>query len=152
MADGDINTARRHFKEAMRLVRGTGDSQGLTLTTLNLGFACYLGGDDSQARALFADALRTARRNSDMHSLAYAQLGLALLATRAADTRQAAALHGAADATFESLGSHAEAFEARLRTADIADLRATLGDGAFELVYNAGRRTETPWQTHRRLT
>jgi hypothetical protein len=142
MDAGDAGTARRYLEEAMRLIRGTGDSQGQALLTLNLGFAVYLGGDGPQARALVEEASRFARRNSDMHMLAYAQLGFALLATRAGDTHRAATLHGAADATFEKLGTHAEALETRLREADIAHLRATLGDSDFELTYNTGRTTE----------
>jgi predicted ATPase/DNA-binding SARP family transcriptional activator len=136
---GDISTARQYLQEARRLIRGTGDSQGRALITLNLGFASYLDGDDRQARALVEEAARFARGNSDMHMLAYAQLALALLATRAGDTLRAASLHGAADATFEKLGTQAEAFEARLREADVARLRTTLGDREFELAYNAGR-------------
>jgi predicted ATPase/DNA-binding SARP family transcriptional activator len=148
MDAGDISTARRYLNEARCLMRGTGDSQGLTLTTLNLGFASYRDGDNPQAQALFEEALRIALRNSDMYTVAYAQLGLALLATCAGDTRRAAALHATADAIFEKLGTHAEAVEARLREADIARLRATLGDSEFELAYNAGRTREAtsdPW-------
>jgi hypothetical protein len=142
MDAGDTGTAGRYLQEAMRLIRGTGDSQGLAVISLNLGFASYLDGDDRQAGALFDEASRFARRNSDMYMLGYVQLALALLATRAGDTLRAAALHGAADATFEKLGTHADPFEARLREADIARLRATLGDSDFELTYNTGRTTE----------
>jgi hypothetical protein len=143
MGAGDGRTARGHLEEATRLMRGTGDLYGLTVSTLNLGFASYLDSEDAQARALFDEALRIAHRDSDMYILAYAQLGLALLATRAGDTRRAASLHAIADTIFEKLGIHAEAFEARFREADIAHLRATLGDTEFEFAYNTGRTTQT---------
>jgi predicted ATPase/DNA-binding SARP family transcriptional activator len=142
MDAGDIGMARRYFEEAARLIRCTGDTRGLALTMLNLGFASYRDGDNPQAQAVFEEALRIALRNGDIYTVAYAQLGLALLATRAGATRRAAALHATADAIFEKLGTQADAVEAELREADIARLRATLGDSDFELTYNAGRTTE----------
>jgi hypothetical protein len=123
-------------------MRDTGDPLGLTITTLNLGFASYRDGDNPHARAMLDEALRIARRSGDIYTVAYAQLGLALLATRAGATRRAAALHATADAIFEKLGTHAEAVEAELREADIAHLRATLGDSEFDLAYIAGRTTQ----------
>jgi len=66
----------------------------------------------------------------------------ALLATRSGDPRRAATLHGTADAIFEALGTRPVAVEARLRETDLARLRETLGDTAFGLAYNAGRRPE----------
>lgn len=139
---GEIGVASAWLEEALRLARDTGDQAGLTLSACNLGFAAYLDHADTVARTRFDEAWRNARRNGDLYMAAHAQLGLALLIARAGDARGAASLHGVADAILEKLGTQFVAVESRLRNADIAALRARLGDSAFERAYNAGRIIE----------
>ena len=140
--DGAISVARPYLEQAARLVRDTGDQFGLTTCTLNLGFASYLDGTDEDARALFEEALRIAQRSGDLYMVAHAQLGLALLTARAGDAISAASLHGTAAAILAKLGSRFGPVESQLRDADIAALRATLGEGDFERAYNTGRTIE----------
>ena len=142
MDEGDICAARPYLEEATRLVRVTGDQFGLTGCTLNLGFASYVDGADGAARGLFDEALRIAQRNSDLYTVAHARLGFALLTARAGDAIRAASLHGTTNAILETLGARFGPVEARLRDADIAALRARLGDSAFERAYNAARMIE----------
>ncbi len=62
-------------------------------------------------------------------------MGLALTATHLGDLKRAATLHGA----FDARQFPVEALEIGLRDADHVRLRAELGDGAFEIAYQAGR-------------
>jgi predicted ATPase/DNA-binding SARP family transcriptional activator len=143
MYAGEISVARARLDEAVRLFRDIGDQSGLSHSACNLGFALYVAGSNAPARAMFDETLQIARHHGDWLHVAYAQLGRALIKTRAGDAKGAATLHGTADALHDNLGTRVRPFESRLRDADIAALRATLGDDAFELAFDAGR-TQTP--------
>ncbi|MBV9414272.1 MAG: winged helix-turn-helix domain-containing protein [Solirubrobacterales bacterium] len=138
---GEVSLARARLDEAVRLFRAIGDQTGLSRSACNLGFALYVDGADAHALAMFDETLQIARRNGDWLIVAYAQLGRALVQARAGDARGAATLHGTADALHDKLGTRLLPVQSRLRDADIAALRATLGDEAFDLAYNAGRTT-----------
>ena len=92
--------------------------------------------------ARFDEASRIAQRNGDLYIVAHAQLGLALLIARAGDaTRRGQSPR--------RRGRHPRKARHALRrgriptpNADIAALRARLGDSAFERAYNAGRIIE----------
>jgi tetratricopeptide (TPR) repeat protein len=142
MYAGETSVARARLDEAVRLFRDIGDQSGLSRSACNLGFALYVAGANAPARAMFDETLQIARHNGDWLIVAYAQLGRALIKTRAADAHGAATLHGTADTLHDNLGTRVRPFESQLRNADIAALRATLGDDAFELAYNAGRTPE----------
>ena len=138
----EIGAARALLEEALVLFRDTRDQIGLAFCTCNLGFAMYLDHDDTLAQSRFEEALRIARRFGDLYIVAHAQLGLALIAARAGHATCAATLHGTADAIHKRLGTQFVAVEARLRDADIAALRARLGDAAFQRAYDAGLTTD----------
>jgi tetratricopeptide (TPR) repeat protein len=136
---GDLDAAREHNGEALRVFRELGDLRGVAIGSLNSGYATYLDGDGVAACRLFLECLATARRMGARRYVAYAILGLADTATLTGHSQRAATLHGAFDALFEQLGAGIEALEARLREADHARLRALLGDSAFDIAYSAGR-------------
>jgi tetratricopeptide (TPR) repeat protein len=144
MEAGQIGAARARLSEAVRVARTISDRRGLSLYTCNLGFAAHLDDDDTGARMMFDESLQIARRDGDDLTAAHAQLGLALLASRSGDAQAAARLHGLSDAIHEKLGTVAVGVEARLRDADIARLRETLGDAAFATVYT---QAHSPQQT-----
>jgi predicted ATPase len=141
MEAGQFGAARDRLSEALRVARTIGDRRGLSIYTCNLGFLAHLDGDDTGARTMFDESLQIARRNGDILTIAHAQLGRALLASRGGDARTAACLHGSADAIHERLGTIAVGLEARLREADLARLRETLGDAAFETAYCQAQMT-----------
>jgi hypothetical protein len=109
-----------------------------------LGFASYLDNADADARAMFDQSLAIAQRNGDQLMVAYSHLGLALVASRAGDAQTAATLHGAADAIHDKLGTSFDSLEAQLRDTDLARVRASLGDTAFQTAYDAGHAPEIP--------
>ncbi len=142
---GQFDAARVQLDEAVRLAREIGFPRGICFVVCNLGFASYLGGDDDTARTMFDETLRIAGAG-EYAMIAYAQLGFALLATRAGNAAEAARLHGEADGIHAQLGTHWQDLEAPLRDADVARVRAMLGDVAFQAAYDAGRARafETP--------
>jgi predicted ATPase/DNA-binding SARP family transcriptional activator len=144
MEAGEIAAARARLAEGVRLAREIGDRRGLSFNSCTLGFASYLDHADTEARAMFDQSLAIAQRNGDQLMVAYAHLGLALVASRAGDAQAAATLHGAADAIHDKLGTRFDSLESRLRDADLARLRAALGDAAFQTAYDAGRAPEVP--------
>jgi tetratricopeptide (TPR) repeat protein len=144
MEAGEIAAARARLAEGVRLAREIGDRRGLSFNSCTLGFASYLDHADTEARAMFDQSLAIAQRNGDQLMVAYANLGLALVASRAGDAQAAATLHGAADAIHDKLGTRFDSLESRLRDADLARLRAALGDAAFQTAYDAGRAPEVP--------
>jgi predicted ATPase/DNA-binding SARP family transcriptional activator len=138
MEGGEISVPRARLAEAVRLAREIGDGRGLSSHSCTLGFASYLDNADADARAMFDQSLVIAQRNGDQLMVAYAYLGLALITSRAGNAQTAATLHGAADAIHDKLGTRFDNLESRLRDADLAQLRAALGDTAFQTAYNAG--------------
>ena len=141
MEAGQVAAARLRLDEAVRVEREIGDQRGVAYAICNLAFASLLDGADADADAgaMFEESLRTARRMGDVTMLAYAQLGLAVVASRAGESQRAASLHGAADAIHERLATRVQGIESRLREADIARLRAELGDAVFDTAYSAGQ-------------
>jgi predicted ATPase len=139
MEAGEIRSARTRLTEGIRLAREIGDRRGLSFNSCTLGFASYLDNADADARAMFDQTLAIAQHNGDQLMVAYARLGLALVASRAGDTQTAAALHGAADAVHDRLGTRFDSLESRLRDTDLARVRESLGDNAFEAAYHAGQ-------------
>ncbi|MBV9193878.1 MAG: winged helix-turn-helix domain-containing protein [Solirubrobacterales bacterium] len=144
MEGGEISVPRARLAEGVRLAREIGDRRGLSLQSCTLGFASYLDHADTDARMLFEQSRAIEQRNGDQLMVAYAYLGLALLDSRAGNAQSAAMLHGAADAICDRLGTRFDSLESRLRDADLARLRAALGDSRFYTAYNAGHAPDFP--------
>jgi LuxR family transcriptional regulator, maltose regulon positive regulatory protein len=139
LSAGDLDAARRHLAEALDIARALNDRAGVVYQTFNLGLAEYLGGSPEAAEALFAESFDLARRTGMRSQVAYALVGLALADHGVADPGWSARLHGAADQALADQGSVLEPLEARLADLDRERLRATMGAGAFETEYTAGR-------------
>jgi DNA-binding CsgD family transcriptional regulator len=105
----------------------------------NLGFVDLIDAEPGNARRLFTDILATARITGVMSYVHGALLGLALAAGADGDPTVAATLHGVADEQYEQAGRAFVAIEAGLRDRDHAQLRAALGEAAFEVAYRQGR-------------
>ncbi|HEY0829529.1 MAG TPA: hypothetical protein VGE99_00205, partial [Candidatus Dormibacteraeota bacterium] len=148
MEGGAISVPRARLKEGVRLAREIGDRRGLSMQLCTLGFASYLDHADTDARTVFEQSRVIAHRNGDQLMVAYAYLGLAMLASRTGDMQPAAMLHGAADALCDKLGIRFDSLESRLRDADLARVRAALGNSGFQTAYNAGHAPDFPAQHH----
>ena len=139
LAAGDLDAARTHLAESLDIARALNDRDGITYQTFNLGLAEYLGGSPGAAGASFAESLNLARRMGMKRQTAYALIGLAMAGHGKAGPSWSARLHGTADQAMADLGETLEPLEGRLADLDRQQLRAAMGDAAFEAEYAAGR-------------
>ncbi len=139
LAAGELRAGRAHLQEASTLADDLGYQHLSAGIRENLGFGDLLDADPYHARRVFNEGLDTARITGVKPYVHGALLGLALVAGADGDPAFAATLHGAADEQYEQAGRAFEALEAGLRDRDHAQLRARLGDAAFEAAYRHGR-------------
>jgi DNA-binding CsgD family transcriptional regulator len=105
----------------------------------NLGFIDLIDAEPRNAARHFAASLNLARSTGVTSHIHGALLGLALAAGADGDPAAAATLHGIADERYERAGRAFESIEADLRDRDRTQLRAALGEAAFEVAYQRGR-------------
>jgi DNA-binding CsgD family transcriptional regulator/tetratricopeptide (TPR) repeat protein len=139
LSAGDLDAARGHLAESLDIARALNHRDGIAYQTFNLGLAEYLGGSPAAAEALFAESLDLTRRMGMKRHTAYALIGLAMTGGGGADPSWSARLHGAADQALADQSETMEPLEGRLADLARQRLRATMGDGAFEAEYAAGR-------------
>jgi predicted ATPase/class 3 adenylate cyclase/DNA-binding CsgD family transcriptional regulator len=141
LAAGELRAARAHLQEASTLADNLSYPNMSVGLLGNLGLVDLIDADPRSARRLFLASLDTARiigvRSAYVDG---AFLGLALAAGADADPTVAATLHGVADKHCQQAGRVFAGIDAGLRDRDHAQLRATLGDAAFEATYTRGRR------------
>jgi predicted ATPase/DNA-binding CsgD family transcriptional regulator len=139
LATGDLRAARAHLAEASVLAEDLGYQQLADGVRENMGFVELIDREPGQARRLFTGILDSARVTGVRAYVHGALLGLALAAGADREPAVAATLHGAAAEQYEQAGRAFAAIEAGLRETDHAQLRATLGEAAFEAAYRHGR-------------
>jgi predicted ATPase/class 3 adenylate cyclase/DNA-binding CsgD family transcriptional regulator len=139
LAAGKLQAARAHLQEASMLAESLGYQHLLAGVHENMGFVDLIDADPRSARRHFVGILDSARTTGLKSWVHGALLGVALAAGADADPTVAATLHGVADEQYEQAGRAFGAIESRLRDRDHAQLRATLGDAAFEVAYRHGR-------------
>jgi predicted ATPase/DNA-binding CsgD family transcriptional regulator/tetratricopeptide (TPR) repeat protein len=139
LAFGETRAARAQLEEASKLADDLGYQNLVTALGENLGLVDIIDADPRSARRHFIDSLAAARRTGVKASVPGALLGLALAAGADDDQAVAATLHGVADEQYERAGRAFEALEAGLRDRDHTQLRAALGDSAFDAAYRHGR-------------
>ena len=139
LAAEQFRAARAHLQEASMLADNLGYQHLSAGLRENLGFVELIDANTRHARRHFLDSLDTARITGLKPHVRGALLGLALAAGADGDPTFAATLHGVADEHFEQAGRGFAAIEVGLRDRDHAQLRATLGDAAFEAAYARGR-------------
>jgi predicted ATPase/class 3 adenylate cyclase/DNA-binding CsgD family transcriptional regulator len=137
---GQLGAARTHLREACTLADDRGYLNMSVGLWQNLGLVELIDANPRDARRLFLNSLDRARTTGVKSSYFHAALlGLALAVGAGGDPAVAATLHGVADVHYERAGRVFEATEGGLRDRDHAQLRATLGDEAFEAAYRHGR-------------
>lgn len=136
---GDLGGARSHLEEACQLADNNGYQTLSGGLQENLGFIDLLDAKPASARRHFTGSLDAARATGVTSHIHGVLLGLALAAGADGDPAVAATLHGVADERYEQAGRGHGSIEADLRDRDHAQLRAALGDAAFEAAYRHGR-------------
>jgi DNA-binding CsgD family transcriptional regulator/tetratricopeptide (TPR) repeat protein len=139
LAAGEARPARRHLQEASTLADNRGYSNVSVGLEQNLGLVDLIDGDPGGARRHSLNSLDMARTIGTKSSYCHAALLVLALAAGADDPAVAATLHGVADQHCEQAGRAFAATEGWLRDRHHAELRATLGDAAFEEAYARGR-------------
>ncbi|MEU6428278.1 BTAD domain-containing putative transcriptional regulator [Microbispora sp. NPDC046973] len=134
-ADGDLETARRHYDEAVRLLEsGPSIPQFEATLTTSLGLLAEQEGDAAAARVLHDRALALAVKSNDAPVIGHVLAGHAALAARDGDHARAAVILGGAEAVRGFV--HDLSVDHR-RVADAA--RAVLGPGEFSRCRERGR-------------
>ncbi len=135
--DGDPDAAERLLQEALAGFRRVGNSRGTAVALSNLGGIALRRGEHAQAAALWQDRLHLT--GSDWE-LRWALEGLAAIAAACGEATRATRLFGAAEALRERLGIILVPGLLPDYEANVARLRAALGEVAFAAAWQAGRR------------
>jgi tetratricopeptide (TPR) repeat protein len=136
---GEVDAAREHLEESIRLARLIGNESALCFTTSTLVLACIEQGELAAASDHLDDLEARAERLGYLGITPYVLLGHALLASRDGRHELAARLHGAADAALRLSGDAAfDIAEEGLLEPDRKKLRTVLGDAEFERLAERG--------------
>ena len=138
LARSELGTARLRLEAAMELGGVLGIGKDHTLM-INIAETCVLEGDFSRAEELYKEAVRVARRHADARAAQYGLLGLALCSSAHGHNELAARLHGLADSQLHALGYVWAPENLALAEADLAHLKADLGEERFAAALNDGK-------------
>lgn len=140
----EIDQAR--FEEASRIAREAeaiaerlGDANRIGPTAANRGLACVMLGRLDEAGGALHKAMTVALRERDLRVLISSFEATALLASRRGDDAEAVTMYGAAAKMTEDLHLGVPAGLETEKEDDLARLRSTLGDQAFERFRDEGR-------------
>lgn len=142
---GDLDTARRHFEDAIAAAEEIGFSFDLTHLSCDLGLVLLRQGLPREAAPFLRRSLLAARRHGRRVVAGGALLGLACCATAMSEHHWAAQLFGAhevldAELTAASTRYSLEPVLENLRADYRARLCRALGDSEFNQTFSMGRR------------
>jgi predicted ATPase/DNA-binding CsgD family transcriptional regulator len=136
---GDLATAASLLDASLVLRRQLGDNDGAVSALNRLGVVARERGDTTGASALFEEALANSYQHGNDPGMANALHNLGLVASDRGDFERAAQLYGAADALSEHNPNVMPRADRTTRERNIPELRAQLGDEAFDLAWATGR-------------
>jgi tetratricopeptide (TPR) repeat protein len=143
--EGDFERAVARSTEAVDIARRTKNVERAATSLGNLGSALLGSGRVDEANECFAESLRSSDEIGSAVTVGYALEGLGAAAAAVGDFEHSARLLGAADETFQALGTTPQTFEKRRRDDTLARLRAELGPDRLEAAMAEGR-SMTPSQ------
>jgi non-specific serine/threonine protein kinase len=136
---GDYSSARSLHEEGLALQRELGNKRGIANSLLNLGSLARKEHDYGASRSCLAECLRLSLVLGEKRLTAYALEGCAGLAQVQEQPERAARLYGASDGLRAVLGMPLSPNEREEVDRDLAALRVTLGEAAFDRAWSAGR-------------
>ncbi len=142
LAQGDNDSATRLFSEGLAAARGVPDRPSILVSLYDLALGSQARGDLGGAADKLAEGLSLAAEAGDQTSAAYSLEALAAVARLAGDFQRAVRLFAAARALLEANGSgwlHAYVPRIPPHDDDLAALRSSVGDAAFEEAWAYGR-------------
>ncbi len=136
---GDLADARALQEEGLTLSRQLGDQNGIAESLINLGVVAFEQGDFVGARALHEESLTLYRQLGDQRGIACNLEGMSAVACGQSQASRAARLGAAASALRASIGSPFPPAAQGKIDAQVAAVRAALGEAAFVAAWDAGR-------------
>jgi predicted ATPase/DNA-binding SARP family transcriptional activator len=140
LEQGEIAAARELFEESLAIRRGLGDQWGIAVSLRCLGHVARHEGDLAAARALAEQSLAIRRELGDRRGIADSLEGMALVAQGEGRPEAAAHLFGAAAALRERVGAPLPPADRATCERYVSAVRAALGEAAYQLAVEAGRR------------
>ena len=138
---GDHERAAEYLGQAIEIQRGL-DRDGLGISLHNLSRTLTKLDRVDESRVLLAESVAIARELGYRELLGYCLGGAAELAAHAGDPERAARLLGTSQAVFDSIGVPIQGDEAATQDRLTDELRATLGDDAFDALMREGREAD----------
>jgi non-specific serine/threonine protein kinase len=126
--------------ESLTLFREVGDRLDIALTSAHLGFAAVSRGDHRRAAGLLEEGLALSHELGDKPSTATSLEGMARVAGIGSRAHRGARLWGAAHALREDIGAPLPSHERALHEPYVAAVRAELGEGVWEALWEEGRK------------
>jgi predicted ATPase/DNA-binding CsgD family transcriptional regulator len=136
---GDDEQARLFYDESLTLYQELGHRGAAAIVRHNLGYLAQHRGDLRQSLAYFADALAEHVTSGDLQNSGLCLGGVAGMVALLGQPEQAARLFGATDTLFESIGSSIWPIDRIDYDANLAEVRARLGEDAFAAAFRVGQ-------------
>jgi tetratricopeptide (TPR) repeat protein len=138
-AQGDLAVARAWYDEALAAHRSSGDKRNVAVTLVNLGELAIEQDDLEAVRGFVVEGLRLCREIGARLESAYAVAAMAQLAQACGEAERAARLEGSAAGLREIIGHSLPPSALAGHERHLSELRASLGEDAFERAFAAGR-------------
>ncbi len=137
-AERDYARAEELFNECLRMQRAIGNTGSTFYSLINLGAVAHKRGDDAAALQRYHDALDLLEAVPNRSAVAKTLEDLAATIAALGDPARGARLFGAADAIRRTLRSPLFPSEREDYEAEVAAVRAMLGDAAFDVQWRVG--------------
>jgi predicted ATPase/DNA-binding SARP family transcriptional activator len=142
LLQGDHEEARRRFEEGLALSWSIGDRMTIPVALLNLAQLALAGGDHDAAFSRFVEGIAPSEELGDRWNVAHILEGLGIVAGTRGEAGRAARLLGASEALIDAIGLRGRTyyqFDRSFYQRINAEVRATLGEAAFEAALAEGR-------------
>lgn len=139
LRQGDLALARSYYEESLTLFREIGHDEGIADSFSGLGQIAHKQDDSERAFQFFKEALMIHLKIGHRRGIAGQLVHLSALAAEQGRAERAARLLGALAALCEAVGSSLNPYQQVEYEAILTVLRASLGEPAFTIAYEAGR-------------
>jgi predicted ATPase/DNA-binding SARP family transcriptional activator/DNA-binding CsgD family transcriptional regulator len=142
LLQGERDRAVPRFEEGLALARQMGDRVGIYNALYTLAQVALVRGEHELAIRRFSEGLGLSEEMGDQAYAAYCLEELAAVAGARGEAERSARLFGAAHGLLENIGMAVWTFykpDRSLYERTMADLRARLGEAAFEAAFSEGR-------------
>lgn len=137
-SEHEYRRAEEFFNESLRVQRAIGNTGSIMYSLVNLGAVAHKRGDDNLAREHYREALELLDAVQNKSAVAKTLEDIAATIAALGDPTRAARLFGAADALRTTLRSPLFPAERAEYEAELAKIRAMLGDDAFDVQWRIG--------------